>query len=161
MKEISHNNQTYVYDYDKMTIGQIEKVLTLHELAVDYSQLTPTTATEHQKILSSDTKVEIFAHLLIKKIGDTFTYDAGANIEFVRNLPAKFHTLLNEVYNHFLSQQGQISPQLMKSINRFQTLLNNQSLSEQVQINQNLSQSQTQEKNSTQNVTKIKSMPKT
>ena len=160
MKEISHNNLTYVYDYDKMTIGQIEKVLTLHELAVDYSQLIPTTATEHQKILSADVKVEIFAHLLIKKIGDLFSYDNGANLDFVRNLPAQYHSILNEAYNHFLAQQGLTSPALMKSLKVFQSLIGSQSLLE-VTTNQSLSPSMKQEKNSMAKDTKIKSLPKT
>lgn len=160
MKEISNNNLTYVYDYDKMTIGQIEKVLTLHELAVDYSQLIPTTSTEHQKILSSEVKLEIYSHLLIKKIGDTFLYDNGANLDFVRNLPAIHHNTLNEAYNHFLLQQGLISPRLMKSLKEFQNLANSQSVTEML-TSQNSSQLPKQETNSTAQDTKIKSLPKT
>lgn len=161
MNEFTHNSQIFIYDYDKMTISQIEKILTLHELSVDYSQLIPTTATEHQKILSAEVKIEIYGHLLLKKIGEMTTYEPHNAIEFVRNLPAKYHSELRGAYDNFLLKQGLTSPALMKQLKPLIELMQRNPLALENITSLNEKPLTKQEQNSIQKDTKIKSLPKT
>lgn len=123
MLQFKHNGEEFIYDYDKMTIAQIEKVVTLHELYEDYSAITPTNYTEHQKILVNETKLDIYANLLLKKEGNLFVYVPADALIFVKSLTGKFRTDLIKGYTDFLQHTGLRSVESRKSLRDLMPLL--------------------------------------
>jgi hypothetical protein len=126
-----------------MTIGQIEKVVTLHELYEDYSAITPTNYTEHQKILVNETKLEIYANLLLKKEGNLFVYVPADSLTFVKSLTGKFRNDLIKGYQDFLLHTGLNSNAFLKSLRSLAPLLKEEGM--MAMLNQNINQLTPQE----------------
>ena len=143
MINFKHNGEEFIYDYDKMTIGQIEKVVTLHELYEDYSAITPTNYTEHQKILVNETKIDIYANMLLKKVNNSYVYDPIEALIFVKNLTGKFRTDLIKGYNDFLARTGLRSVESRKSLKDLASLLKEEGMMNL--LNQNTNQLTQQE----------------
>ena len=143
MLTFKHNGEEFIYDYDKMTIGQIEKVVTLHELYEDYSAITPTNYTEHQKILVNETKLEIYANLLLKKEGNLFVYVPADSLTFVKSLTGKFRNDLIKGYQDFLLHTGLNSNAFLKSLRSLAPLLKEEGM--MAMLNQNINQLTPQE----------------
>ena len=143
MLTFKHNGEEFIYDYDKMTIGQIEKVVTLHELYEDYSAITPTNYTEHQKILVNETKLEIYANILLKKEGNLFVYVPADSLTFVKSLTGKFRNDLIKGYQDFLLHTGLNSNAFLKSLRNLAPLLKEEGM--MAMLNQNINQLTPQE----------------
>lgn len=143
MLSFKHNGEEFIYDYDKMTIGQIEKVVTLHELYEDYSAITPTNYTEHQKILVNETKIEIYANMLLKKEGNLYVYVPADALTFVKSLTGKFRNDLIKGYQDFLQHTSLRSNEFLKSLRSLAPLLKEEGMMSI--LNQSINQSTPQE----------------